>query len=279
MGGPAAENSAAAAPPGAAISAKAARGGIQSLERAAAILDVIARSPDGIGLSEISQKVGLHSSTAFHLLKTLVHIGYVVQSNESKRYRVGARIFGLAAGALDDNTLLVLGAPVLERLSAETGEAAHLAIRSQTDILMVARTAAPGLLQLADRPGAVRPAHATAIGKMLLASMPVEPCRALVHTLALERYTRNTITEAETLLNEIEDIRASGMAHDRCEFDGDVRCIAVPVRDFAGRSIAAMGISGPVWRMGEDALPGKAVVLEAAAAELSALLGFAGVVG
>ena len=85
---------------------------------------------------------------------------------------MGSRIFALAAGALNDNTLLALATPLLERLSAETGDAAHLAVRSRHEIIVIARTAASGLLQLAGHPGATRPAHATAIGKLLLAAMP-----------------------------------------------------------------------------------------------------------
>lgn len=256
------------------VPAKGERGGIQSLERAAAILETVAHSRNGIGLSELSLKVGLNTSTAFHLLKTLVQLGYVAQGEDSKRYRIGTRIFTLAAGAIDDNTLLSLATPVLERLSEKTGEAAHLAIRSNADIVMIARTAATGLLQLADRAGTVRPAHATAIGKMLLAAMAPEDCANLVGALPLERYTKNTITDCDALMREIELIRNSGMAHDRCEFDTDVRCIAVPVHDFAGRSIAAMGISGPVWRMADDSVAEKAVVLRDAAAELSSALGY-----
>lgn len=252
------------------------RDGIQSLERAAAILDTVAQSRDGIGLSALSLKVGLHSSTAFHLLKTLVHLGYVVQAADSKRYRIGTRIFTLAAGALGDNMLLSLATPILERLSATTGEAAHLAIRSNAEIVMIARTAATGLLQLADRAGTIRPAHATAIGKMLLAGLPAEDCARLVGSLQLNRYTANTITERGALLREIAAIRRAGMAQDRSEFDADVCCIAVSVFDFAGRNIAAMGISGPVWRMADAAVAEKSGALRQAAAALSAALGYQG---
>ena len=150
------------------------------------------------------------------------------------------------AGALDENTLLAQATPVLERLSAETGDAAHLAVRSRGDIIVIARTAATGLLQLAGHPGAMRPAHATAIGKLLLSVMPSDDLARLLETLALPQLTPNTITDPEALRRELGEIRKSGVAHDNCELDADVRCIAVPVRDFTRRSVAAMGISGPV---------------------------------
>src|SRR5690606_8069027 len=138
-------------------------GGIQSLERAAALLEAVAASPDGIGLAELASRVALHTSTAFHLTKTLLGLGFLTQDTQTKRYRIGSRVFMLAAGALNENTLLVLGTPILERLSAATGEAAHLAVRSRHEIALVARTAATGMLQMSERSGVSRPAHATAI--------------------------------------------------------------------------------------------------------------------
>src|SRR5512138_1324135 len=175
------------------------RGGIQSLERATALLEAVARRPEGVGLAELASAVGLHTSTAFHLIKTLVQLGFLTQAAETKRYRIGSRLFALAAGALEENALLTLGTPILERLSTETGEAAHLAVRSREDIVVIARTAASGLLQLSARSGATRPAHATAIGKVLLAAMDPEDLDRLLEQLTLPAYTERTITSARAL--------------------------------------------------------------------------------
>jgi IclR family acetate operon transcriptional repressor len=248
-------------------------GKIQSLKRASAILDAVARRPHGIGLSQISAEVGLHSSTAFHLIQTLVSLGFLAQLPDNRRYRIGPRLFTLAAGALDETMLLALATPILERLSAATGYASHLAVRSKQDIVVIARMAATGLLQLAGHPGATRPAHATAIGKMLLAAMPPNDLDRLLKALPLPAFTPRTITDAQVLHREIEETRRTGLAHDDCELDRDVRCLAVPVYDFAGRCTAAMGISGPAWRLVPDAVEQLVPQLRAAAAELSAQLG------
>jgi IclR family acetate operon transcriptional repressor len=248
-------------------------GKIQSLKRAAAILDAVARQPEGVSLAQLSAELDLHSSTAFHLIQTLVGLGFLTQLADNRRYRIGTRLFTLAAGALDETALLSLATPILERLSAETGHAAHLAVRSKHEIIVVARTAATGLLQLAGHPGAARPAHATAIGKMLLAAMPPEDLDRLLQTLPLPAFTPHTLTDPASLRREIDIVRRTGIAHDNCELDADVRCIAVPVHDFAGRCAAAMGLSGPAWRLTPHALKEKARQLTAAAAELSAQLG------
>ncbi|WP_425403157.1 IclR family transcriptional regulator [Hwanghaeella sp.] len=254
--------------------ASAERDGIQSIKRASALLDAVAAAgPSGIGLGELSEKVGLHTSTTFHLVKTLESVGFLMRQDEGKRYRIGNRLFVLAAGALDETALLALGMPILERLSKETGEAAHLAVRSNADIVLVGRTAATGMLQMSERAGVVRPAHATAIGKLLLAQCSEEDLDWILDAVDFAPFTENTITNAKTLRKELKTIRETDIAYDRQELDSDVRCVAVPVLDFAGRCVAAMGISGPVWRMGEEEAAVKTDALRKAANALSTALG------
>src|SRR4030088_2521390 len=96
------------------------RAGIQSLGRAFAILEEVARNRDGISLAELSKRVGLHTSTTFHLVRTMVSLGYIRQIKDGKRYRIGRPLFALAASALDEIELVSLATPVLEDLSRET---------------------------------------------------------------------------------------------------------------------------------------------------------------
>jgi len=249
------------------------RGGIQSLERAFAIVEEVARHREGINLAELSKAVGLHNSTTFHLVKTMAQLGYVRQCRDSKRYRIGARLFTLAAGALDESTLLALATPVLEGLTAETGEAAHFAIRSGNEIIVIARTAGSGMLQLADRAGSTRPAHATALGKVLLAALSDAQVRRFLAEGDLRKFTGKTRIEPAAILREVGEARRKGSAYDDGEFDAEVRCVAVPVHDFAGRVVGAVGISGPIWRLSPQALQNKARQVRAAAERLSGELG------
>lgn len=250
------------------------RGGIQSLERAFAILEEVARNRDGINLADLSKNVGLHNSTTFHLVKTMTQLGYISQVRDSKRYRIGSKLFTLAAGALDESTLLALATPVLETLTAATGESAHFAIRSGNEIIVIARTAGSGLLQLVDRTGSQRPAHATALGKVLLAALSDTQVRLFLGETDLRKYTAKTIVEPDALLREIDQARRKGIAYDDGEFDEEVRCVAVPVHDFAGRVAGAIGISGAVWRLSLQSLQEKAKQVRDAAAALSAQLGY-----
>src|SRR5882757_5602206 len=127
------------------------RGGIQSLGRAFALLEEVARHREGIGLAELSKLVGLHNSTTFHLAKTMVTLGYLRQERDSKRYRVGRPLFALAASALDEIEMVNLATPILEDLSRETGESGHFAVRMGDSVIVIARTSGAGAFQLTDR--------------------------------------------------------------------------------------------------------------------------------
>ena len=251
-----------------------ARGGVQSIERAFAIAEEVARNREGIGLAELSKRVGLHNSTTFHLVKTMVQLGYVSQLADSKKYRIGRRMFTLAAGALDEIELVNVATPVLEKLTRETGEYSHFAIRSGEQIVVVAKTAGTGIFQMVDRTGAVRPAHATALGKVLLAALSPSQLERYLETCELRKFTAKTIVEKDALLREIEEVRHKGLAFDDGEFDPEARCVAVPVRDFTGRVAGAIGMSGPMWRLSLQALQEKSKYVREAAVGLSAELGF-----
>jgi DNA-binding IclR family transcriptional regulator len=249
-------------------------GGIQSLERAFSILEEIARNSEGISLSELSKRVGLHNSTTFHLVRTMVSLGYVAQSRDSKRYRVGRRLFTLAAGALDEIELVNLATPVLEKLTRATGECSHFAIRSGDNIVVLAKTAGSGMFQMADRVGVVRPAHCTALGKVLIAALSPSQRERFVASHEMHRFTPKTIVEPDLLLREFEEVHRAGIGFDDCEFDAEARCVAAAVRDFTGQVAGAIGISGPIWRLAIQALQDKAHQVREAAAELSRELGF-----
>ena len=247
-------------------------GGVQSIERAFSILEAIARSRDGISLAELSKRVGLHNSTTFHLVRTMVSLGYVRQLKD-KRYRVGRPLFVLAANSLDDVEMVSLAMPVLEDLSRETGEAGHFAVRMGDGVVVIARTGGAGAFQLTNRMGVVRPAHCTALGKIVLAALREEQFERYLERAELKAFTAKSITDVGVLRREIDDVRGAGIAFDDGEFDPELRCVAVPVRDFTGRLIGAIGISGPVWRLSIQALQSRAKLVEAAAARLSAEFG------
>jgi IclR family KDG regulon transcriptional repressor len=250
-----------------------ARSGVQSLGRAFAILEEVARHREGIGLAELSKLVGLHNSTTFHLAKTMVSLGYMRQERDSKRYRVGRPLFALAASALDEIEMVNLATPILEDLSRESGESGHFAVRMGDSVVVIARTSGAGAFQLTDRVGVVRPAHCTALGKIILASLRPDQLKRFLERVELKPSTKKSITDPSALLREITEIRRDAIAFDDGEFNAEVRCVAVPVYNFTGEVIGALGISGPIWRMTDQVLQSRAKLVQVAAKRLSAEFG------
>jgi DNA-binding IclR family transcriptional regulator len=248
------------------------RVGVQSLERAFGLLEAIAHARQGIGLAELSKTVGLHNSTTFHLVKTMVALGYVRQDKD-KRYRIGRSLFALAAGSLDELELVGLATPVLEDLTLATGESGHFAVRSGDSVVVIAKTSASGAFQLTDRVGVVRPAHGTALGKVLLAALTPGQLDRFLENAAFAALTPKTITEPAQLRQEVQEVARTGVAYDDGEFDPEVRCVAVPIRDFTGQVVGALGISGPIWRLSIPMLQKQTELVKAAARQLSTELG------
>src|SRR6185437_13372855 len=245
------------------------RSGVQSLARAFSILEEVARSRDGINLADLSRKVGLHNSTTFHLVRTMVSLGYIRQIKDDKRYRIGRPLFALAANALDEIEMVSLATPVLEDLSRETVESGHFAVPVGDSVVVIARTAGSGAFQLTERVGVVRPAHCTALGKVVLAALGPDQLERFLERADLKPSTENSITEIPALLSEIQEVKRTGIAYDDGEFNPEVRCVAVPVKDFTGQVVGAIGISGPIWRLSMQALKSRAKAIQVAADRLS----------
>jgi IclR family transcriptional regulator, KDG regulon repressor len=250
------------------------RVGVQSLGRAFSIIEVVARHRDGIGLADLCRLVELHNSTAFHLAKTLVSLGYIRQEPDTKRYRIGRKMFTLAASALDEIEMIHLATPVLEELSRRTGESAHFCVRAGDAVVVLARTSGSGAFQMTDRVGVVRPAHCTALGKAILASLTPDQLRLYIQRNPLTPSTKRSITEIPDLIREIENVRRTGLAFDDGEFNLEVRCAGVAVRDFTGGVVGAVGISGPIWRLSDDLMQRHTKAVVAAAQGLSEDFGY-----
>ncbi len=248
------------------------RSGVQSIERAFSILNQISQHR-GISLAELSKKVGLHNSTTFHLVRTMVELGIVRQDKDTKRYHLGRVIFSLAASSLGEVELVGTATPFLESLVALTGETSHLALRSGSDVVIAARVAGTGAFQLVERTGGIRPFNCTALGKVLLSGFDDAELRDFIATMPMQTQTPKSITSPDLLWDEIMRVRETGIGFDDAEYDSEVRCLAAPVYDFRGQIAAAIGVSGPVWRISLQRLHQLSEQVKTTAAGLSVELG------
>ena len=249
---------------------------IQSLQRALGVLEVVANNHAPMGSTEISRKVGLHPSTTHHLLQTLTSRGYLAQDEQTREYYVGSKVFQVAALAWNEANLLKLAAPTLADVAQYSGETSHLSLITQNEITVIHKVEGKDPIRVSARVGYPSPAHCTANGKILLSSFPKDQLKEFLTENELRPFTPNSVTSIEHLERELTRVRAQGYAVDNQEFKIGVRCIAAPLWNFTGQVIAAIGITGPAWRMTEDRMPDLAEYLTSVSRRLSRGLGYAG---
>jgi DNA-binding IclR family transcriptional regulator len=222
---------------------------VQAVVRALTLLDALGKSRGEVGIAELSKQVEIHVSTAHRLLATLITQGYARQNPETGRYALGAKAFHLAESYLGQLDLRRAIRPILERLSQETGETANLVILDGREVLYLDKVESRQSLRIFSRIGRRAPLHCTAAGKVLLAARAWSEAQRLLGPDPLERFTPRTILHLEALRRELEVTQAESVALDREECEEGATCIATPVRNTQGDTVAALSISGPTLRM------------------------------
>ena len=253
------------------------KGGIQALDRAFLILDIIADAGGEAKLTEISARAGLHVSTCHHLISTLCNWGYVARGVGSKSYVLGSRILYLSAACLRQVDVPRRAQDYIDRLNDQTREAVQLAIMQDTSLVNVLRRDARHAVRVGGGLGGEsNAAHATATGKAILAWLPPRELDRIIADKGLTAFTANTIVDKDELKEQLRLVRRNGFAVDREEFQLGVVCLGAAIRDHAGAVVGSIGVSVPLFRATADYLDQIKLDLIAATDELSMELGAPG---
>lgn len=255
------------------------RGGIQALDSAFLILDIIADAGGEAKLTEIASAAGLHVSTCHHLISTLCNWGYVGRGTLTRSYALGPRILHLSAACLRQVDLPRRAQTYIDRLNDETKEAVQLAIMQDTSLVNILRREARHAVRVdAGLGGKTHAAHATATGKAILAWLPPTELERIIADKGMIAFTPNTIVDLEKLKEELRLTRRNGYALDREEFQPGVICVGAAIRDHAGAVVGSISVSTPVFRATAEHLDQVRIHLVRAADELSMELGAPGAI-
>jgi DNA-binding IclR family transcriptional regulator len=245
---------------------------IQVLERAFALLDTLAAQPEPLSLKEISERTGLHSSTAHRILNDLA-VGRLVDRPQAGSYRLGMRLLELGnivKARLDVRDAALAPMRELHRL---THQPVNLSVRQGDEIVYIERTYSERSgMQVVRAIGGRAPLHLTSVGKLFLANDDPQRVRAYAARTGLAGHTRNSITELPALERELARVNQQGTARDDEELELGVRCMAAGIRDDQGHLVAGLSISAPADRLEESWMER----LKATAAQISAALGYRG---
>lgn len=210
------------------------------------ILEELSRS-ELLGLREVTQITGIPKSTVFRILSTLVELGYVIRE-ANRNYRISPSLGQLVSDEAASEALRRLALPVMLELRDKYGETVNLGVQHFDKVTYLEVVPSEFALRLQESRGASVPAHASALGKAILAFSPAEVVSDLVRGNQLESVTENTISDPIEFLAEIKRVRNAGFAFDRGEGSLLAVCIGAPILDARGNAIAAMSISGPASR-------------------------------
>ncbi len=223
---------------------------VGALKRGLLILNRFLAAPDQtLTTSDVARSVGIHRATAFRFLCTLVACGYLEHADRPGSYRLGSKCYPFQrqrpwSGALD-----LTSVPILKELADETGETSDVGVLHRGEAMLVQVVEGPQSVRARQWAGCTRPAHLTAIGKMLLASLPEDELERWLESHSLVAHTPNSITSTWRLTIELGEIRRRGYSVDDQEYELGLACIAAPIKNASARPVAAVAISGPSSRI------------------------------
>jgi IclR family acetate operon transcriptional repressor len=210
------------------------------------ILEELSRS-ESLGLREVTQTTGIPKSTVFRILSTLVGIGYVTRDLQ-RNYRISPSLSNLVSNEAMTEELRRLALPLMLELRNKYGETVNLGVLQVDKVTYLEVVPSEFALRLQESRGASVPAHASALGKAILAYNPPDAVDDLLRSHKLESVTEHTISDPKEFLSELKRVHNAGFAFDRGEGSMLAVCIGAPILDAHGNAIAAMSISGPASR-------------------------------
>lgn len=222
---------------------------LQTIQKIGPLLDLFTVDHPEWGVTEAAEAIGMPRSSTHALMTSLVETG-LLSSPGRGRYRLGWRIVELYETMRASLDLRAVATSVLHALNEETGETVNMGVLDHEEVLYLDRVS--GRMQLSVtglRPGSRLEPHCCAIGKVLLAfTHPVE-AQQILNARPLKRYTEHTITDPTKVFAELDEVRRTGLAYEEGEVVAEVACIAAPVKDPFGATVAAISLTVPAARM------------------------------
>ncbi len=248
---------------------------VHSLERGLDILEIIARGPQEMALTEVARQSEFSLPTTHRILAALKSRGYVVQNPDSLKYRPTFRLFELGCLVMRKMTVAEEALPVMRRLSAETGECSFLNIVDHDECLCLAKVEGHRAMQVVFlQPGGRIPLHIAAGPKVLLAHLPDDEINRILQGSVRQPMTESTITDRELLWEQIREIRRKGYALSFGEKTEGAASIACPILTAHGALVAGVSITGYALHFGPDKMPLLVEAVRQAARDISRCLGF-----
>jgi IclR family KDG regulon transcriptional repressor len=222
---------------------------IKSVDHALQVLGLFSAERQDWGVTEIGETLHLYKSTVFDILKTFENRGLMKKDEKTQKYQLEIKLIEIIGAILNKMNLKQVALPFMEQLSKKYDESVHLCLAVDDKALPVLMIESTQLLRSFVSLGESVPFYCTASGKIMLAHWPQDKIEDYLKKQDLHKFTENTVTDRDLLKEELGRTRARGYAVDDSEMDEGIKCVAGPIKDYNGRVIATVSVSGPVFRI------------------------------
>ena len=227
---------------------------IRAVDNALNLFEEFKGDRDELGVTELSNRLNLHKNRVFRILATLEARGYIEQNKATENYRLGVKSLELGQTFIKHMGLVRQAKPFLKEIVEKCNEMAYVGIIRQNSVVYLDVEEASQTVRVLNRVGWRLPIHCTAIGKAQVAFLSEEKLEKLGILNHMERFTPNTIVDKVEFIKHLKEVAKRGYAIDNEEYNLGVRCVGVPLRDYTGRVVGGISVSGPSFRMTDELL-------------------------
>jgi IclR family KDG regulon transcriptional repressor len=250
---------------------------INSVLRAAKILEAFTLEHPTYTNSQLSKKLDLNKSAVTRLLYSLEEAGFLRKEKKTGEYSLTSRLFRIGSVYINQISFRTEAKPLLTDLASLFKETVHLAVLNDFEIFYLDKVESSQSIGMMSRVGSKSPSYCTGVGKVMLAHLDEKELKTFFHTIELRRYTPNTITDPDELRLHLRRIRDQGYAIDDSEHEADVKCVAAPLHNEDGIVIAAISVSAPRFRMTRERTESEVIpAVKSTASRISNRLGYLG---
>jgi DNA-binding IclR family transcriptional regulator len=247
---------------------------VPNLERALAIIELLAEYPDGLSTSEIAEMLKFPKNSVFRITMTLLNHGYLLRNGEAKKHRLSRKLLIIGYASLTEHTMIERAAPIMRQLRDLTRETVPLGVLHGEEGIVIDQVPGTHSFRFMYEQGKRFALHSSAPGKAILAFLPYKEREAILQKLVMTRYTERTITDKDLFREVLSQIRAKGYALDFAEGNDGVHCVAAPILDHTGYPIAAIWVTGPSNRIRAEDFDAVGEIVKKHAEEVSICMGY-----
>ncbi|WP_078593829.1 IclR family transcriptional regulator [Evansella clarkii] len=247
---------------------------VQSVDRAMIILDCLKESPKGLGVTDLSKKLGVAKSTVHRLLSTLEKHRYVKKVNNEGIYQLGLKFLEMNHAVMENMNIVELAHPILDELTKTVAEITHLVMLENFELVYIDKVESTSTIRIYSQTGRRAPMHCTGVGKAMAAYFPEKKLERFFSHTDWKAFTPYTITKEEDFRAELDRIREKGYSLDDEEHEEGIRCVAAPVFNHQGEVQYAISATGPTNRMNNKRIEEIIPLVKKAAYKISKAIGY-----